>query len=104
MTRISKKLRQAGATEVVPEAIAASLMLAGHALAWWGVAARDPRRAGAARAALFPAAWLLHGADDSGAEELEQERLVTVTLPTAGRMLGCTLGDMCCCRSSACAS
>ncbi|MEN9903494.1 MAG: Glutathione-regulated potassium-efflux system protein KefC, partial [Pseudomonadota bacterium] len=35
-----------------------------------------------------------HGADDSSSEDLEQERLVTVTLPPAGRTLGRTLGDM----------
>jgi len=91
-----EKLRQAGATEVVPEAIEASLMLAGHALALVGVPMRRVIRVvqeqREQRYSLLRGYF--HGADDSGAEELEQERLVTVTLPTAGRTLGRTLGDM----------
>ncbi len=91
-----EKLRQAGATEVVPEAIEASLMLAGHALALVGVPMRRVIRVvqeqREQRYSLLRGYF--HGADDSGAEELEQERLVTVTLPTAGRTLGRSLGDM----------
>ncbi len=90
------KLRQAGATEVVPEAIEASLMLAGHALALVGVPMRRVIRLvqeqREQRYSLLRGYF--HGADDSTAEELEQERLVTVTLPPAGRTLGRTLGDM----------
>ncbi len=90
------KLRQAGATEVVPEAIEASLMLAGHALALVGVPMRRVIRIvqeqREQRYSLLRGYF--HGADDSSAEELEQERLVTVTLPPAGRTQGRTLGDM----------
>jgi hypothetical protein len=78
-----EKLRAAGATEVVPEAIEASLMLASHALALMGVPMRrvlrivqDQRDA---RYQLLRGYF--HGADDDGADELEQERLSTVTLP-----------------------
>jgi monovalent cation:H+ antiporter-2, CPA2 family len=90
------KLRQAGATEVVPEAIEASLMLASHALALVGVPMRRVIRLvqeqREQRYSLLRGYF--HGADDSTAEELEQERLVTVTLPPAGRTLGRALGDM----------
>ena len=56
-----ERLRAAGATEVVPEAIEGSLMLASHALALVGVPMRrvHPRRAASARRALRPAARLL---------------------------------------------
>ncbi|OGB13472.1 MAG: potassium transporter [Burkholderiales bacterium RIFCSPHIGHO2_12_FULL_67_38] len=91
-----EKLRQAGATEVVPEAIEASLMLASHALALVGVPMRrvirvvqDQRDA---RYSLLKGYF--HGADDDGADEIEHERLNTVTLPTAGRNVGKTLGSL----------
>ena len=60
-TRDLEKLQAAGATEVVPEAIEGSLMLARHALALVGVPMRRVIRAGAgpARRALQPAARLL---------------------------------------------
>lgn len=91
-----EKLRQAGATEVVPEAIEASLMLASHALALVGVPMRrvirvvqDQRDA---RYSLLKGYF--HGADDDGANEIEHERLNTVTLPAAGRHVGKTLGSL----------
>ena len=91
-----EKLRQAGATEVVPEAIEASLMLAGHALALVGVPMRRVIRVlqeqREQRYSLLRGYF--HGADDSTADEQQQERLVTVTLPTAGKTLGRTLGEM----------
>ncbi len=91
-----EKLRQAGATEVVPEAIEASLMLAGHALALVGVPMRRVIRVlqeqREQRYSLLRGYF--HGADDSTADEQQQERLVTVTLPMAGRTLGRTLGEM----------
>ncbi|MEY5097890.1 MAG: Glutathione-regulated potassium-efflux system protein KefC [Pseudomonadota bacterium] len=90
------KLQQAGATEVVPEAIEASLMLASHALALVGVPMRrvirivqDQRDQ---RYSLLRGYF--HGADDSTVEELYQERLVTVTLPMAGKTIGRSLGDL----------
>ncbi|MEO0003652.1 MAG: hypothetical protein RLZZ22_1344, partial [Pseudomonadota bacterium] len=91
-----EKLRQAGATEVVPEAIEASLMLAGHALALVGVPMRRVIRVvqeqREQRYSLLRGYF--HGADDSTADEQQQERLVTVTLPPAGKTLGRTLGEM----------
>lgn len=91
-----EKLRAAGATEVVPEAIEASLMLASHALALVGVPMRrvirvvqDQRDA---RYNLLRGYF--HGADDDGADEIDHERLNTVTLPPGGRNVGKTLGSL----------
>ena len=91
-----EKLRAAGATEVVPEAIEASLMLASHALALVGVPMRrvirvvqDQRDA---RYNLLKGYF--HGADDDGADEIDHERLNTVTLPPAGRTVGKTLESL----------
>ncbi len=85
-----EKLRAAGAAEVVPEAIEGSLMLAGHALALVGVpmkrVIRITRDARDARYTLLRG-WF-HGADDDTALELEQARLMSVTLPEAARCLG----------------
>ncbi len=77
-----EKLQAAGATEVVPEAIEGSLMLASHALALVGVPMRrvirivqDQRDA---RYNLLRG--FFHGADDNSVDELQHERLATVTL------------------------
>jgi CPA2 family monovalent cation:H+ antiporter-2 len=85
-----EKLQAAGATEVVPESLEGSLMLASHALALVGVPMRrvirivqDQRDA---RYNLLRGYF--HGADDSTSEELEQERLATITLPLGARALG----------------
>jgi len=79
------KLKAAGATEVVPEAIEGSLMLAGHALALVGVpmqrVIRITRDARDARYGLLRGYF--HGADDDTVEELSQARLRSVTLPNA---------------------
>ncbi len=84
------KLRAAGATEVVPEAIEGSLMLAGHALVLVGVpmqrVIRITRDARDARYSLLRGYF--HGADDDTVEELSQARLKSVTLPEAARCLG----------------
>src|SRR5665647_467624 len=87
-------LRQAGATEVVPEAIEGSLMLASHALALVGVPmrrviriVRDQRDA---RYHLLRGYF--HGADDDSVDELHQERLSTLTLPLGARSVGKPLG------------
>ena len=84
------KLRAAGATEVVPEAIEGSLMLASHALALVGVPMRrvirivqDQRDA---RYNLLRG--FFHGADDDSVDELQQERLVTVNLPLGAKASG----------------
>ncbi len=91
-----ERLRQAGATEVVPEAIEGSLMLASHALALVGVPMRrvirvvqDQRDA---RYGLLRG-WF-HGADDDTVDELQTERLHSVTLPAAAACLGKTLADL----------
>jgi CPA2 family monovalent cation:H+ antiporter-2 len=91
-----EKLQGAGATEVVPEAIEASLMLASHALALVGVPMRrvirlvqDQRDA---RYGLLRGYF--HGADDDSSDDADQARLTTVTLPPAGRMQGRPVGDL----------
>ncbi|HCL86193.1 monovalent cation:proton antiporter-2 (CPA2) family protein [Pulveribacter sp.] len=84
------QLQAAGATEVVPEAIEGSLMLASHALALLGVpmrrvlrVVRDQRDA---RYGLLRGYF--HGADDDTVAERDQERLATVTLPAGAAALG----------------
>ncbi len=91
-----ERLRDAGATEVVPEAIEGSLMLASHALALVGVPMRrvirvvqDQRDA---RYNLLRGYF--HGADDDGIDELHHERLSTVTLTIAAKCLGKPLGRL----------
>ena len=91
-----EKLRDAGATEVVPEAIEGSLMLAAQALALVGVpmkrVIRLTRDARDARYHLLRGYF--HGADDDTAEERQQARLSSVTLPAAAACLGRPLGDL----------
>jgi monovalent cation:H+ antiporter-2, CPA2 family len=90
------KLRNAGATEVVPEVIEASLMLASHALALVGVPMRRVIRVVQEqrdeRYNLLRGYF--HGADDDSVEEAENERLHTVTMPIGGRNIGRPLGEM----------
>jgi len=90
-----EKLREAGATGVVPEAIEGSLMLASHALALVGVPMRRviriTRDARDARYNLLRGYF--HGADDDTVEELQQARLVSLTLPAAAACLGRALGE-----------
>jgi CPA2 family monovalent cation:H+ antiporter-2 len=90
-----ERLRAAGATEVVPEAIEGSLMLAGHALALVGVpmkrVIRITRDARDARYSLLRGYF--HGADDDTVEERSQARLKSVTVPEAARCIGQTLDD-----------
>ncbi len=90
-----EKLRAAGATEVVPEAIEGSLMLASHALALVGVPMRrvirvvqDQRDA---RYGLLRGYF--HGADDDTVDDLQTARLLSVTLPAACACIGQTLAD-----------
>jgi monovalent cation:H+ antiporter-2, CPA2 family len=91
-----EKLQGAGATEVVPEALEGSLMLASHALALVGVPMRrvirivqDQRDA---RYNLLRGYF--HGADDDTVNELENERLSTVTLPFGAGSLGRALSQI----------
>ena len=83
-------LRAAGATEVVPEAIEGSLMLASHVLALVGVPVRKvirlARDARDARYSLLRGYF--HGLDDDTVGELQQARLQSVTLPEGTRWAG----------------
>ncbi|HSV69485.1 MAG TPA: monovalent cation:proton antiporter-2 (CPA2) family protein [Methylibium sp.] len=86
-------LQAAGATEVVPEAIEGSLMMASHVLALVGVPMRrvirvvqDQRDA---RYGLLRGYF--HGADDDTVEELKQARLRSVTLAEDSAGLGRSL-------------
>jgi CPA2 family monovalent cation:H+ antiporter-2 len=90
-----EKLRGAGATEVVPEALEGSLMLASHALALVGVPMRrvirvvqDQRDA---RYGLLRGYF--HGADDDTVDELQTARLASVTLPSGAQCVGRSLAD-----------
>ena len=83
-------LQKAGATEVVPEALEGSLMLASHALALVGVPMRkvirlvqDQRDA---RYSLLRGYF--HGADDDSVDELAHERLATLAVPANARVRG----------------
>ncbi len=92
-----ERLRAAGATEVVPEAIEGSLMLASHALALVGVPMRRvirlTQQARDARYGLLRGYF--HGADDdAGAEDRSQERLSSITLPQASPYADQTLGEL----------
>jgi CPA2 family monovalent cation:H+ antiporter-2 len=85
-----EKLQSAGATEVVPEAIEGSLMLASHALALLGVPMRrvirvvqDQRDA---RYNLLRGYF--RGADDDTVNEQGEARLATVTLPPGVKAVG----------------
>ena len=91
-----EKLQAAGATEVVPEAIAGSRMLASHALALVGVPMRrvirivqDQRDA---RYNLLRGYF--HGADDSTADDIGLERLSTITLALGAAVSGRSLGQL----------
>ena len=91
-----EKLQAAGATEVVPEAIEGSLMLASHALALVGVPMRrvirvvqDQRDA---RYNLLRGYF--RGADDDTVNEQGEARLATVTLPPGVKAVGQALGDV----------
>jgi CPA2 family monovalent cation:H+ antiporter-2 len=91
-----EKLQLAGAAEVVPEAIEGSLMLASHALALVGVPMRRViRRVQDQRDARYKLLrGYFHGADDNTVNEVDQERLATLTLPLGTRMAGQTLGEL----------
>ena len=80
-----EQLQLAGATEVVPEAIEGSLMLATHALALVGVPMRRVIRiVQEQREARYNMLrGYFHGADDDTVDEMDHERLGTVNLPLA---------------------
>jgi CPA2 family monovalent cation:H+ antiporter-2 len=89
-------LRSAGATEVVPEAIEGSLMLASHALALVGVPMRRVIRIVQeqrdARYKLLRG--FFRGADDGSVDEVEQVRLSSLTLPPTARAVGHTVSEL----------
>ena len=91
-----EKLQDAGAAEVVPEAIEGSLMLASHALALVGVPMRrvirivqDQRDA---RYALLRGYF--HGSDDDSVDERQQERLHSVTLHPGAHAVSRAMQDL----------
>ena len=90
-----ERLRAAGATEVVPEAIEGSLMLASHALALVGVPMRRVLRVVQAQrdARYGLLRGYFKGADDDTALALDQARLLSVTLPATSPRAGRTLGQ-----------
>ena len=90
------RLRAAGATEVVPEAIEGSLMLASHALALVGVPMRrvirlvqDQRDA---RYNLLRGYF--RGADDTALDEPGHERLASLTVPAGAHASGQPLASL----------
>jgi CPA2 family monovalent cation:H+ antiporter-2 len=91
-----ERLQAAGATEVVPEAIEGSLMLASHALALLGVPMRrvirivqDQRDE---RYKLLRGYF--HGLDDATPDEGDQEQLTSITLPPGSVWSGRLLADL----------
>lgn len=91
------KLREAGAAEVVPEAIEGSLMLASHALVMLGVPLRRVvHRVQAARDERYTSLrGYFHGASDaSDDDEHLHVRLHSVTLSEGARAIGKALGAL----------
>jgi CPA2 family monovalent cation:H+ antiporter-2 len=91
------RLREAGATVVVPEAIEGSLMLASHALALMGVPMRRVLRViqshREARYELLRG--YIHGADDDESlQDMETVRLMSYTLPLGAKAVGQPVGDL----------
>jgi len=90
------RLQEAGATEIVPEAIEGSLMLAGHLLALVGVPMRrvirtlqDQRDA---RYQLLRGYF--HGSDDGNASDRDLARLTSVTLAHGDGAIGQSLAAL----------
>jgi CPA2 family monovalent cation:H+ antiporter-2 len=91
-----EELRAAGATEVVPEAIEGSLMLASQAMVLVGVPMRRVLRMvqeqRAARYGLMRGYF--HGADDDSVDELDLQRLQSVTLAEDAACVGVRVDDL----------
>ncbi|QBE63343.1 monovalent cation:proton antiporter family protein [Pseudoduganella lutea] len=89
------RLKAAGATEVVPELMEGSLMLASHALVMLGVPLRRVvHRVQAAREERYASLrGYFHGISDVG-DDAETARLHTVTLTQASNCVGRTVGDI----------
>ena len=90
------KLTRAGATEVVPEMVEGSLMLASHALALVGVPVRKVwRHVQQQREARYKLLRdYYHGADDDTVDEIDQERLRPLVLPESAYANEHSLGQM----------
>ncbi len=92
------RLREAGATEVVPEIVEGSLMLASHALALLGVPVeRIAERIAQARDSRYQMlSGVFHGADDEHGErdEATDIRLRSVTVPDHSHAIGMTLAEI----------
>ena len=92
------RLRRAGATEVVPEIIEGSLMLASHALLLLGVPVdRVQKRLGEARDSRYQMlSGSFHGADDKHgeADDARGIRLRSVTVPADSHVVGRTLAEI----------
>jgi CPA2 family monovalent cation:H+ antiporter-2 len=93
-----ERLREAGATEVVPEVVEGSLMLASHALALAGAPlSRVLRRIRAIREDRYSLLrGYFHGADDREAETIETDhlRLHAVTLRAGSASVGRALSSL----------
>ena len=91
-----ERLQAAGATEIVPEAIEGSMMLASHALALVGVPIRRVIRIMQeqrdARYGLLRGYF--RGADDDSSGEKQSRRLLSVTLTAASPLHGRRLADL----------
>jgi CPA2 family monovalent cation:H+ antiporter-2 len=89
------KLRKAGATEVVPEALEGSLMLASHALVMMGVPLRRVvHRVQEARDERYASLrGYFHGVSDADDDE-EQTRLHSVPVNEAAKAVGKTLASL----------
>ena len=91
-----EKLQQAGATEVVPEVLEGSLMLASHALMLLGVplthVLRRIREVREQRYGLFRGVFRSDA--EAGLEEHEQPRLASVALGDKAAAIGKTLAEL----------
>jgi monovalent cation:H+ antiporter-2, CPA2 family len=89
-------LQAAGATAVVPEAIEGSLMLASQALVLVGVPMRRViRLVQAQRVARYGLLrGYFHGADDDTVDELELQRLQSITLTRDSAGVGRLVGEL----------
>ena len=92
------RLKKAGATEVVPEIVEGSLMLASHALVLLGVSVdRVAARLAQARDSRYQMlSGSFHGADDKHGEgdDATRVRLRSVTVPANSHVVGRTLGEI----------
>ncbi len=93
-----ERLRAAGATEVVPEIVEGSLMIASHALVLAGVpASRVWRRVREIREGRYKLLkGFFPGADDREHDTIEQTqtRLQAVAIPAEAGSVGCMLGQL----------